>query len=127
MGCAIPPRIDHDSRRKDPVAQLSRARVLRFLPTLAGLALCATALQAQEKVTITDLGPGLGGRILEDALSRPHRLIAPDTTQFTMARGAEEQVSLVVLGRDAAIAGTVDGDVIVVGGDLFIRPGARIS
>jgi hypothetical protein len=100
---------------------------LKRLRILAGLALSAAALQGQEKVTITDLGPGPGGRILQDALARPHRLIPPDTSRFELPRGAEEPASLIVLGRGATIAGNVDGDVIVVGGELFIRPGARIS
>jgi len=42
-------------------------------------------------------------------------------------RGIEVPTTLIVLGRSAAIGGSVHGDVIVVGGDLFIRPGARIS
>jgi hypothetical protein len=35
--------------------------------------------------------------------------------------------SLVAVGGDLAVAGRVDGDVVVVNGDLHLRPGARIS
>jgi hypothetical protein len=93
-------------------------------------ALVSSALQGQApRATITDLGPGPSGRILQEALARPHRLIEPDTgdTWFILARSAQEYTSLIVLGRSAAIAGLVEGDVIVVGGDLHVRPGARIS
>src|SRR5207342_897886 len=35
--------------------------------------------------------------------------------------------SVVILGRSATVASKVQGDVIVVGGDLFLHPGADIS
>lgn len=91
------------------------------------LALCSAALRAQVRVTVADLGPGASGRILQEALARPHRLIEPDTGWFVLGRGEQERGTIIVLGRTAAIAGRVEGDVIVVGGDLFVRPGADIS
>jgi hypothetical protein len=100
---------------------------LRLRSVVAGLVLGAGCLGAQERITITDAGPGAGGRILQSILSRPHRVIAPDTGAYELSRGTAELASLVVLGRTARISGTVNGDVIVVGGNLFVRPGARIS
>ena len=99
------------------------------LHALVGVALgAATArAQTQTQVIVTDVGPGGSGRLLQEALAQPHRLIEPDTSWFTLKRGAQESASLIVLGRAAAIAGTVDGDVVVVGGDLFVRPGAHIA
>lgn len=91
-----------------------------------GLALLPADLRSQVRVTIADLGPGPSGRILQEALARPHRLVEPDTGWFVLGRTAQEPTSLIVLGRTAAISGFVEGDVIVVGGDLFVRPGARI-
>jgi hypothetical protein len=35
--------------------------------------------------------------------------------------------TLIVIGRDAVIEGTVHGDVIVVGGDLYMHPGGQID
>jgi hypothetical protein len=87
----------------------------------------ALTVDAQTRVTISDVGPGASGRILDEALRRPHRLVEPDTSWFILPRGQAERTTLIVLGRTAAIAGKVDGDVIVVGGDLFVRPGAEIS
>lgn len=96
-----------------------------LLVTLLGLV--ASGLQAQSRVLVTDLGPGRSGRIVQAALAQPHRLIEPDTSWFTLGRNDREPAALIVLGRSAAIAGNVEGDVIVVGGDLFVRPGARIG
>jgi hypothetical protein len=101
-------------------------RVAR-LASVAGLLLLAANLQAQQNVTVADIGPGASGRILQDALRRPHRIVEPDTAWFQLRRSESVRSNLIVLGRTAAIAGKVDGDVIVVGGDLFVRPGAEIS
>ena len=82
---------------------------------------------AQTRVTIRDHGPGAAGRILRGALERPHRLVEPDSTPFTQRRGEVLQSTLIVLDRTAYIGGKVEGDVIVVNGDLFVRPGAEIT
>lgn len=100
---------------------------MRLRLAAALMVLAAAVGRAQERVVIADRGPGAGGRILEEALARPHRLVQPDTSWFTQGRGQQERGTIIVLGRTTAIAGTVDGDVIVVGGDLFVRPGARIE
>lgn len=98
-----------------------------LLGATVGVIASAAAASAQQQVTVGDVGPGASGRILRDALARPHRLIEPDTGWFTLKRGQHENASLIILERTAAIAGDVDGDVIVVGGDLFVRPGAHIG
>lgn len=91
------------------------------------LLLAAPWLGAQERAVVVDRGPGASGRVLASVLAGPHRLVGPDTSWFRLRRAEQEPASLVVLGRTAAIEGTVNGDVVVVGGDLFVRPGARIS
>lgn len=100
----------------------------RLLHAVVGMALVAATATAQTpSVVVNDVGPEGSGRILQEVLARPHRLVAPDTGWFILGRSAQENASLVVLGRTAAIAGRIDGDVIVVGGDLFVRPGAHIA
>ena len=94
--------------------------------TCCALALAVAPAQAQ-RVEIADLGPGPQGRLLQRALASAHRLIEPDTGWFFLRRGANAGTSLVILGRTAAISSTIVGDVIVVGGDLHVRPGAHIS
>lgn len=84
-------------------------------------------LHAQSRVVVGDVGPGPSGRILQNALTQAHRLIEPDTGWFVLKRGERESASLIALGRTVAISGTVDGDVVVVGGDVFVRPGAHIG
>jgi hypothetical protein len=99
--------------------------VKRFASALA-LALCAGVAGAQT-VTITDVGPGESGRILRNALRRPHRLAEPDSQRLVITREVQVRGALIVLGRNVLIEGAVDGDVIVVGGDLFVRAGAQIG
>jgi hypothetical protein len=96
------------------------------LALVVALSLAGTA-SAQSRIVIADRGPGASGRILSDALTRPHRVVAPDSVPFVVRRDEREAQTIIVLGRDAAVEGTVDGDVIVVDGDLFVRPRARIS
>lgn len=91
------------------------------------LLLGSQSLAAQGRVVVVDRGAGGSGSALEAVLARPHRVVEPDTGWFRYRRGNESAVSLVILGRTAAIEGTVNGDVVVVDGDLFIRPGARIT
>ncbi len=100
---------------------MSRFLVAILLLTWAGIA------RSQTRVTVTDVGPGASGPILVEALRRPHRLAEPDTGRLVVTRGVRVRSSLVVLGRGASIEGSVDGDVIVVGGDLYVRPGAHVA
>jgi len=99
---------------------------MRRLVALLLLVLPAEAL-TQSRIVLTDRGPGASGRILAEALSRPHRVVAPDTAAFVVRRDEREAQTVIVLGRDAAVEGTVAGDIIVVDGDLFVRPRARIT
>lgn len=83
----------------------------------------------QPRAVVVDRGPGDSGRILSEILAGPHRLVEPgqDTSWFTLGRDEQLPGSLVVLGRTTAVEGQVDRDVVVVGGDLFVRPAARVN
>lgn len=95
---------------------------------LTGLLLAASARFATaQTVTIRTLGPSAGGRILQSALTTPHRLVTPGRAPVLLPRGSNENQTVIVLGRSARIAGTVHGDVIVVGGDAFVHPGAQVD
>ncbi len=91
------------------------------------LAVGAGVAQAQTRVVVTDLGPGSAGRTLREALARPHRLVQPGESSFVQRRGELQQSTLIVLGRTTYIGGKVEGDVIVVNADLFVRAGAEIT
>lgn len=89
-------------------------------------AVAAGRLEAQQ-IVIGDAGPGAFGRRLASMLASPHRLIAPATTPAVLARDSAYSQSVVVLHRDIVIEGRVHGDVIVVGGDAFLHPGAVVD
>ena len=72
-------------------------------------------------------GEGEGPALLRTALAGPHVLIGPDTGPILLRRDSTYGTTVIVLGRDAQVASGVRGDVIVVHGDLFLHPGARIS
>lgn len=87
----------------------------------------ASAL-AQDRAYVRDAGPGPVGRWLSAALRAPYSLVPPgDSARLTIARDSVVATTLVVLGHDLALDGAVQGDVIVVGADLFVHPGARIQ
>ena len=94
---------------------------------LAALVLAGTLARAQQPtVVVRDAGPGPMGRYLETTLRKPDtRVIVADT--FTMARDSSHSGTLVVIGKRVNVRGTVHGDVVVVGGDLFLKPGGRID
>jgi hypothetical protein len=87
----------------------------------------ATTLAAQTRVVIRDPGPGDPGRVLQAALRAPHVLVAPGTDTAVLRRDSTYSRSVIVLGRHTTVDGTVNGDVIVVAGDLVIHPGARVG
>lgn len=103
---------------------------IRFL---AAIALCVVAavpaaVAAQPAVYVRDAGPGRSGRFIREALERPHQIIAgTDTARVILPRDSSVSSTVIILGRNAAVGAHVAGDVIVVGGDLFVQPGADIA
>lgn len=102
-------------------------------------ALVTPSLQAQRdsvpslrpfdgRVVVRDVGPGWSGRWLRDALAAGALVYASDTAHpATFPRDTSFGRTLVVVGGPATVASVVHGDVIVVGGDLFLRPGVQID
>ncbi len=97
----------------------------RTLAVVAGV--LAAPLGAQTPVVVRDPGPGDPGRVLRAALSGPHLVIAPSADTAMIRRDSTYLRTVVVLGRHTTVDGIVNGDVIVVAGDLVIHPGARID
>jgi hypothetical protein len=93
---------------------------------LAAAAPVAT-LPAQARVVIRDPGPGDPGRVLRAALVAPHVLVVPGADTAMLRSDTTYPRSVIVLGRHTTVDGIVNGDVIVVGGDLVIHPGARVG
>jgi hypothetical protein len=94
---------------------------------LAALMLAGGLARAQQPaVVVRDAGPGPVGHYLERLLLRPDtRVIVGDTV--TIARDSTYPGAVVVIGARANVAGTVHGDIVVVGGDLFLKPGGDIQ
>lgn len=94
---------------------------------LAALTLAGTLARAQQPtVVVRDAGPGPVGRYLDVTLRRPDtRVIVED--QLTIPKDSVFPGSLVVIGRRVDFRGTVRGDLVVVGGDLFLKPGGQID
>lgn len=106
---------------------LSRAGWSVALTTAFALAtLLAPAAGAQE-VRVRDVGPGAAGRILRAALAQPHVLIQGDTGIVHLPRDSVFTSTVIIIGASATVASTVQGDVIVVGGDLWMRPGGMVT
>jgi hypothetical protein len=98
----------------------------RIAPMLVAGALASVPLDAQQ-VLVRDPGPGAFGRRLASMLAAPHQLIAPAAVPAVLTRDSAYSQTVVVLHRDVVIEGRVHGDVIVVGGDAFLHPGAVVD
>jgi len=87
----------------------------------------AVGATAQDSIRFRDAGPRGGPASLALALAGSYTVIPPAATRALLARGTPYARTVVVLGRDAVVEDTVHGDVIVIGGDLYMHPGADIA
>ncbi len=103
-------------------------RCVVIAAAVAALGGLAPDAAAQGRLHVRDQGPGPSGRLIREALARPyHLVIVPDTSHIRVPRDSTIGSSLVVLGPHVVVAGRIEGDVVVIGGDLFIHPGAHVS
>ena len=87
--------------------------------------LFATVARSQD-VVVRDAGAAQGAASVRAVAAAPHVLFA-GTAPLVCPRDSTITTSLLVLGRPTYLASRVQGDVVVVGGDLFLRPGVDIS
>ena len=74
-------------------------------------------------VVVRDAGPGPTGRYLAMTLAKPDtRVLIADTIAITS--DSVYPGAVVVIGQRVTVSSEIKGDLIVVGGDLFIKPGA---
>lgn len=102
-----------------------RARIAPLL-LVGAIASALPRLDAQT-VFVRDPGPGPVGRQLAQALAAPHHLVPPGPTSALLPRDSAYAQTVIVLERDAIIEARVHGDVIVVGADAFLHPGAAVD
>jgi hypothetical protein len=102
--------------------------VIRCL-ALGALLLASGAIgaAAQDTVHFRDPGPKGAPEPLIRALAGSYVLIRPTDPRGVLSRDTPYPGTVVVLGRDAIVEGAVHGDVIVVGGDLYMHPGGEVS
>ena len=91
-----------------------------------GAGALAAAAGARRMVVVRDVGPGPAGRIVREALARPHLLLVVPDTGLTLGRDVRADAPLFVVGGPLRLAATVRGDVVVLG-ELFLRPGADVD
>src|SRR6185503_16766274 len=123
MGCAIPSGIGHDDARQGIASKLPgsglmlrRAALLAPLLIVVGGGVRVLRAQSSVQIRFADLGPGTGPSVLGRAVLAPYFAIAPAAQPATLRRDTTYSTTVIVLGRDAIVEGTVRGAVIVVGG-----------
>lgn len=79
-----------------------------------------------DSLYVRDVGPGRPGRLLRDVLRRPHIVLRP-AARATLRRGETLPRTTILLGPELAVDGTIQGDLVVVGGDAFVHPGAVVE
>jgi hypothetical protein len=88
----------------------------------------STSASAQYSIQVEGPGRAKATVIMRRALADSHDIMFADSgRRVILPRGTEVPRTVVVLGGDASVGATVRGDVIVVGGDLFLSPGASID
>jgi hypothetical protein len=65
--------------------------------------------------------------MLRNALASPHAALVADSAGVALRRDTAYSTTVVVLAPAVTVASRVHGDVIVVGGDLFLHPGAVVD
>src|SRR3954469_23424286 len=78
-----------------------------------------------QDVTVREPGPAATAGIIQRLLSAPHTVRA-GSERLVLTRDSTFSTGLLVLGRPTYLAGRVEGDVVGVGADLFLRPGADV-
>ena len=89
------------------------------------LLLCASAARAQDIVVRTGVGRN-SAEFVREAVSQPH-VIVRGTGRLDLPRDSTITSTLIVIGRPTYLASKVQGNVIVIGGDLFLRPGVDVA
>jgi hypothetical protein len=93
---------------------------------LLALLLAPAAAAPAQNVVVRDAGAGQGAAIVRRVIAGPH-VVRAGTAPLELPRDSTVTTSLLVLGRPTYLASRVQGDVVVVGADLFLRPGVDVS
>ena len=83
-------------------------------------ALLAPVAAGAQDIILREPGPWRTADILRMTAARPHAL-RTGTGDLVLPRDSTITSNLLVLGRRTYLSSRVEGDVVVVGGDLFLR------
>jgi hypothetical protein len=86
----------------------------------------APGISGGQQIIIREPGPERVAAIIRTTAERPHELRA-GSGNLVLPRDSAIAGNLLVLGRNTYLSSHVDGDVVVVGGDLFLRTGSSIG
>lgn len=93
--------------------------------TLALLLLAPLLVRAQD-VTVREGAGRRSAEIIRETVAQPH-VVKSGTARLELPRDSTITSTLIVIGRPTYLASKVQGNVVVIGSDLFLRPGVEIS
>ncbi len=86
----------------------------------------SSAAAAQDSLRIRTPGPTVPEQIVEQTLAHRH-IVRHEQYNTRLFRDSVFDTTVLVLNSDATVASTVHGDVVVINGDLYLQPGAKID
>jgi hypothetical protein len=89
-------------------------------------ALLAPSLLGAQDVVLREPGPERVASIVRSTASGPHA-VRGGSGKLVLPRDSVVTTSLIVIGRPTYVSSRVQGDVVVIGGDLFLRPGSDVA
>ena len=94
--------------------------------TTLALAMMTPLLLRAQDVTVREGTGRRSAEFIREAVAQPHVVMA-GTTRLEFPRDSTITSTLIVIGRPTFLASKVQGNVVVIGADLFLRPGAEIT
>ena len=104
-------------------------RFRRALSIITAVAAVASARAADAQIiTLADPGPRAASRELRAILARPYTVIAGTDSILALPRDSTVTGTVIIIGVPrVTVASSVQGSVVVIGGDLWLHPGVAIT
>ncbi len=94
--------------------------------TALTLLLCAPALAGAQDVVVRTGAGHNSAEFIREAMAQRHVIIR-GSGKLELPRDSTITSTLIVIGRPTYLASAVQGNVVVIGGDLFLRPGVDVA
>lgn len=95
-------------------------------PALIALLLLVPVALPAQSVTVRPGTVRRSAEFIREADAQPHRVIS-GSARLEFPRDSSITTTLIIIGRPTYLASKVHGNVVVIGADLFLRPGAEIT